>query len=189
MSKFKFREIAPQRTYKGPELTNYKKYKADLQKDFHKRCCYTDCPDKWFGGKTNMDIEHFKPKSKYPKLTTKYANLAYSNPFANRAKAADWQEDMYLDPCDVDYNTHFSRDEQGNIVPLTQQAKYMYKRLKLYLERYGIIWMLDTMQQKLRILSAHIDKISDPTKKQKCMLLHYELSKHFQAYLDYLDLD
>ena len=95
---------------------------------------------------------------------------------------------MYLDPCDVDYNNHFSRDNQGNIVPHTPQAKYMYKKLKLYLERYGIIWMLNTIQGKLDLLSDQIEKMTDEAKRAKLLALHYELSKSFHQYLDYLDL-
>ena len=160
-----------------------------MQEDFHKKCCYTDSSEQWFGGITKMEIEHFRPKSKFPELTTSYSNLAYCCSFANRAKSNDYDEKMYLDPCDVDYNEHFSRDDQGNIVPHTDQAKYMYKKLKLYLERYGIMWMLSALQEKMQILNKRIDEMRDGSEKENLLALHYKLSKDFQTYLNYLALN
>ena len=78
MGKELFRKENPERTYKGPELKPYGKYKSKLVEDFNGRCGYTDCNHLWFGGRRNFHIDHFKPKSKYPHLETKYSNLVYS---------------------------------------------------------------------------------------------------------------
>jgi uncharacterized protein (TIGR02646 family) len=186
--KIPFRQTAPKRSYNGPELSSYRKYKKQLQEDFNQRCGYTDCPDFWFGGVTNFQIDHFKPKSKFPALTTHYPNLVYSCAFVNRAKSNDFDEKMYLDPCEVDYNKHFSRDENGNIFPVpgSPAAQYMYKKMKLYLKRYGIIWMLTTLQEKMQILSDAIKKVKHEPNRQKLVALYYELSRSFQNYFAYL---
>ncbi|SIT13380.1 HNH endonuclease [Belliella pelovolcani] len=157
MSELPFREVPPKRSYAGKKLSDYRRYKDFLAQDFENRCGYTYCLDFWFGGKPNFQIDHFKPKSKFPDLETDYDNLVYSCSFVNRAKSDD--VGSYLDPVNEDYNTHFYRDELGNIYPRTESeaARYMYIRLKLYLKRHSIIWMLDQLEQRMFILQELIE--------------------------------
>lgn len=143
--KYEFREVAPLRTFSGTPYNDYKKYKNCLSIDFNNRCGYTNCPDIWFGGKRCFHIDHFKPKSKYPSLETSYSNLVYSCSYVNIQKSDD--DGMYLDPCNIDFNQHFFRDDEGNIQPIfaSAEACYMHKKLKLGLSRYGLIWRLDQL--------------------------------------------
>ncbi len=184
-----FRENNPQRSYDGEELSHYRKYKDILRTDFNKRCGYTDCPDFWFGGKTNFHIDHFLPKSKYPEFETTYSNLVYSNPFVNIAKKDD--EGDYLDPVVNDFNEHFFRDDFGNILPKNESepAKYMYKRLKLYLKKYGLIWMLDNIDEKINILSNKIKSLPDGDDKLELLQLYFELNEEFRKYKQYLEVE
>lgn len=150
-----FRDHSPKRTC-SKVYKNYRDYKPYLAADFANRCGYTNCPDTWFGGIDNFHIDHFVPWKKYPELPnleTDYSNLVYSCSYVNISKSND--EGQYLDPCDEDYNKHFFRDTYGNIIPHAQSAKavYMHKKLKLYLKRYQIIWMLDKLEAKLQELS------------------------------------
>jgi len=178
MSHLNFRASPPSRNYIGKELKNYKGYKDSLEKDFLERCGYTNCHQDWFGGKRNFQIDHFKPKSKHPELETKYSNLVYSCSYVNRAKSDDIGN--YLDPCEIDYNEHFYRDELGNIYPIetSESAKYMYRKLKLYLKRYGIIWMLEQLENKMEVLRELIEK----TGNEEAKTLFIEIT--FQ-YMDY----
>jgi hypothetical protein len=184
-----FREENPQRSYDGEELSHYRKYKDFLRNDFNKRCGYTDCPDFWFGGKTNFHIDHFLPKSKYPELETTYSNLVYSNPFVNIAKKDD--EGDYLDPVDNDLNKHFFRDDFGNILPsnASESAKFMYKKLKLYLKKYGLIWMLDNIDKKINVLSNRINRLPDGVDKVELLQLYFELNEEFRRYKQYLEVE
>lgn len=186
-----FRSLVPKRTYEGPEMSHYRKYKKQLRDDFHGRCGYTDCRDFWFGGVSTFQIDHFKPKSKYPELTTRYDNLVYSCSFANNAKRDDYDDALYLDPCKVDYNEHFERDVQGNIFPKASSpaAQHMYNKMKLYLKRYGIIWMLDQLQEKIKAVQVQIEKIKEEKERSPLLQLNYELSRAFQEYLEYLALN
>lgn len=158
MNHINFRNISPKRTYVGKELKDYRKYKDALEKDFGERCGYTCCHQSWFGGKRNFQIDHFKPRSIYPDLETKYSNLIYSCSYVNRSKSDN--EGIYIDPCDVDYNDYFYRDDLGNIYPVesSEVAKFMYVKLKLYLKRYGIIWMLEQLEIKMECLRMLIDE-------------------------------
>ncbi len=179
MCKLNFRYASPERRYSGRELTDYRGYKDNLAEDFKSRCGYTSCLDCWFGGKTNFQIDHFKPKSKYPELTTKYKNLVYSCSYVNRAKSDD--EGNYLDPVDIDYNLHFYRDQLGNIYPRqdSEAAKYMYIKLKLYLKRYSIIWMLEQLEQKLNELQTLIEGTQNELAKE----LYIQISFRYHSYL------
>ncbi|MCF8378124.1 MAG: hypothetical protein K9H49_01025 [Bacteroidales bacterium] len=191
----------PKRTYSGPKLSPYRKYKTQLRKDFNKRCGYTDCPDFWFGGVSTFHIDHFAPKSKFPELEEEYSNLVYSCSYVNRAKSDDWISNDkniaidngkgYFDPCKEDYNNHFKRDSLGQIITKTDSpvAEYMHRKLKLYLKRYSIIWTLDQIRSRMDRLR---DKIEHPTyskDKQELKNAMSELAIEFLKYLDYLEAE
>ncbi|EKN3982063.1 HNH endonuclease [Yersinia enterocolitica] len=168
----KFRIQAPTRTCQKTYKI-YGRYKPYLASDFYNRCGYTDCPDFWFGGTGNFHIDHFIPWKKHPtqpNLQTDYSNLVYCCSYVNILKSDD--ETSYLDPCNVDYNNHFFRDEFGNIQPnkSSREAMYMYKKLKLYMKRYQIIWMLENLFNKMDQVKEAI-KIS-PDGPQKDELKH-----------------
>ena len=117
MSHHPFRNMTPQRTC-TKKRTDYHAYKAFLAEDFNHRCGYTDCSDHWFGGKRNFQIDHLKPKSIYPELVNEYGNLVYCCSYVNNAKSDD-DNPNYLDPCNVDFNLHFERDDMGFIKAIT----------------------------------------------------------------------
>ncbi len=182
MIEIQFRNIAPKRTYSGKELSDYKQYKSFLEKDFNERCGYTDCHQFWFGGKRNFQIDHFKPKSIHPELETKYFNLVYCCSYVNRAKSND--AGKYIDPCNSDYNQHFYRDSFGNIIPRdnSEEAKYMYRMLKLFLIRYGIIWMLEQLELRMAKLRELIEKTGD----EEAKALFQEVTFKYMDYKKYL---
>ena len=186
MSQLNFRDTTPARNYAGKELKDYKGYKDSLEKDFYQRCGYTYCQQDWFGGKRNFQIDHFKPKSIHPELETKYSNLVYSCSYVNRAKSDDIG--IYIDPCDIDYNQHFYRDELGNIYPAenSDSAKYMYRKLKLYLKRYSIIWMLEQLEIKKEKLRALIEATKDNEAMELYVAIDFkymDYKKHLKAVL------
>ena len=172
-----FRTIAPTRTC-TKKYSDFHKYKQYLVDDFNHKCGYTDCSDKWFGGKTTFQIDHIKPKSKYPELANDYSNLVYCCSYVNRAK---WDDDSpnYLDPCKEDFNIHFERDVYGRIVPKTPQGKYMADHMQLKLLRYAIIWNLDRLADRINQL-----KVIASTSKSRA-LLNQLLMEYFN-YSQYL---
>lgn len=176
-----FRHLAPKRTC-TKKRTNYKAYKVFLAEDFNHRCGYTDCSDYWFGGKRCFQIDHFKPESKYPELENEYSNLVYCCSYVNRAK---WDDDSpnYLDPCDVDFNLHFERDDMGFIKSKTPQGKYMVEHMNLGLIRYAICWNLDRLEEKLKIFEA---KIEQKKATMEDIEQFANVSMEFHKYLGYL---
>jgi hypothetical protein len=180
-----FRNTSPVRTC-TKSYSNYRSYKTFLAKDFNNRCGYTDCSDFWFGGKNSFHIDHFKPWKKNPTLKTTYSNLVYCCSYVNILKSDD--EGDYLDPCDVDFNTHFERDVNGNILPKASsvQAIYMHKKLKLYLKRYQIIWKLDEIVSRMGKLKTAINNPKNKPIQQELLILQGELGNELTTYLDYL---
>lgn len=180
-----FRKISPIRTC-TKSYANYRSYKPYLAKDFNNRCGYTDCSDFWFGGKNSFHIDHFKPWKNNPVLKTTYSNLVYCCSYVNILKSDD--ESDYLDPCDDDFNAHFERDVNGNILPKVSstQAIYMYKKLKLYLKRYQIIWKLDEIFSKMNELKTAINNSKSKKKQKKLLILQGELANEFTTYMGYL---
>lgn len=132
----------------------------------------------WFGGQRNFQIDHFKPKSIYPLLISEYSNLVYCCSYVNREK---WEDDNpnYLDPCDVDYNLHFERDDKGYIVGKTPQGCYMVERLQLNLARYAICWNLDRLEAKIK-------KLEEVTIGISCDGTLLELYEEYHKYEKYL---
>jgi len=184
----KFRESQPQRTcaknYKG-----YRSFKPHLASDFNYRCGYTDCSDFWFGGQDCFHIDHFIPWKNYPaqpNLKTDYSNLVYSCSYVNILKSND--EGDYIDPCTVDYNLHFTRDNNGNIQPIpgSAPAKHMYKKLKLYMSRYQIIWMLDRLLTTMDKLKELIDTTPDLEDKNDHLIIQGELANYLLGYINSL---
>lgn len=177
-----FRNKAPSRTC-TKRYANYRSYKPYLANDFFNKCGYTNCSDFWFGGVNNFHIDHFIPWKQYPlrpNLETDYQNLVYCCSYVNILKSND--TGIYLDPCDEDYNYHFQRDDIGTIIPITPAAIYMYKKMKLYLSRYRIIWMLDEIEVKMSKLRRIIEKTGNPRAKD----LYIDLSFEYDNYKKYL---
>ncbi|SUB31436.1 Uncharacterised protein [Yersinia pseudotuberculosis] len=171
------------------KYVSYNCFKPYLAKDFNYRCGYTDSPDFWFGGKSNFHIDHFIPWKNHPdipNLKTDYNNLVYCCSFVNILKSND--ETDYLDPCNHDYNKHFYRNVHGEIKPNPQSktAIYMYNKLKLYMQRYQLIWMLDNLFNKLELLSIAIENTIDKEKKDDLKSTMCELVPIVIEYKKYL---
>ena len=181
----KFRDISPKRNC-TKVYVSYRSYKRFLGEDFNHRCGYTNCSDSWFGGTNSFHIDHFKPWRKNPLLKTVYSNLVYCCSYVNILKSDD--EGSFLDPCDVDYNMHFERDSNGNIIAKTTsaEAKYMYSKLKLYLKRYQIIWKLDQLLLNMKKLQNAIKNPKNSEIKQELQILNSDLATELTDYIEYL---
>lgn len=175
----KFRYKQPCRTC-DKHYSNYRSYKKYLAQDFFNRCGYTDCSDFWFGGITTFHIDHFLPWSKHPELKNDYKNLVYCCSYVNILKSDEIGD--YIDPCNEDYNKHFERDKMGAIIPITKKAKYMYKQMKMSLERYRLIWMLDKIEEKMTRLRLLLKTNKSPEKIDDYLKLSY-IYEDYKKYL------
>ena len=148
------RNIQPCRTY-NKQHSSYRAYKPHLRQDFNRLCGYCGENDYYMGGSRGFHIDHFRPTSKFSGLETRYENLVYACPFCNIAKSNDWPGDGqktsvdgcgYVEPCDIQYEEHLTRKDDGRIRPLTELGSYMFYKLNLGLRRKQHVWLLDELR-------------------------------------------
>jgi hypothetical protein len=91
------------------------------------------------GGDEVFEVEHFKPKSKFPDLTCTYPNLYYVCRKCNGYKSETWpSEDQiargqrFADPCVEDPYVHHLRErEDGGVEVLTECGAYSSSHIRL----------------------------------------------------------
>lgn len=159
----------------------YSAYKGELRTDFNYACGYCGTSDCYSGGRAGFHIDHFAPKSKFGTLRNEYSNLVYSCPICNIGKSDDWPSDDssvsfkddigYIDPCSVEYDFHLARDMSGKIVYKTALGKYIYERMKLYLKRRQLCWLIDKMESQIRDLGRIIESNPDDIEGLKAFYL------------------
>jgi hypothetical protein len=186
------RKTTPKRTC-SKKYKNYRSYKEPLRKDFYKRCGYCGDLDVLFGGMRGSQIDHFRPKSIFTKLEHEYDNLVYACPYCNRAKSNDWpagdSEQSYLDgkgyidPCDIDYDNHLARYENGRIYHKTDVGYYMFLKLKLGLRRHQLAWINEQLELLLRELTDVLTNFSgDSSLRDNLANHHLELTSEYLKY-------
>lgn len=157
----------PSRSYSGEMWKTNKANKKRLALDFNNRCGYCGDSHDFTGGFDTFHVEHFVPKEKFSSHQFLYENLIYSCPICNIAKSDKWSgttplenivdDTGFIDPCESDYDSHLYRLESGAIYFQTNLGKYMYKELKLYLDRHRLIYNLSTISESCERLKEKID--------------------------------
>lgn len=137
---------------------DYKSYKPHIAMDFNNRCGYCDTHDRFFGGKKNFQIDHFKPHSiaAFASLKHEYSNLVYSCQSCNNAKSNKWSAiDGFIDPCDPIYDNVISRDDSGKIKHNgTTQGEYIHTNLNFFLQRHELLWCIERLEEQRDIIDA-----------------------------------
>ena len=166
-SEYAFRQQRPKRSSTVEHKSHYRKYKSQLRKDFNQKCGYCDDSDEFCGGKNGFQIDHFAPKSKFPKLTNCYTNLVYSCPYCNRAKSDKWLGNTlapthnltegFIDCCDEQYDQRFFHNFRGSIVARDSLGQHMIDNLNLFLIRHALIWQIGELGR----IRGEIDTLID----------------------------
>lgn len=128
--------------YKGaPKVYGYKRYRNEICEDCLYRCAYCDSHEGDIGGAPNMELDHFRPKSRFKALEDDPTNLIYACRSCNRLKWHDWPpgdaegwllgEEGYLPPFECDRLEYFRLDADGTIIPLKAPGAYVARRLGL----------------------------------------------------------
>ncbi len=185
-----FREKTPTRRNDVAFKKNYQEYNSLLKEDFNKRCGY--CDDHLGWRNSFYEIDHFIPKffleeSEY----SNYDNLVLACRFCNNSKRSKWpSKDRarpndgkigFVDPCNEEYDSHFKRNSEGEILHQSDLGLWMYKELKLYLKRHSILWQvekIDKVLKEFKELRLH----EKDTHKDLIIKMQY----YFQDYIDML---
>jgi hypothetical protein len=184
-----FRDHIPHRRNIIRTVTSHRDHRADLKTDFKARCGYCNSPDAW--KTTYFEIDHFIPlKILTIKTSTDYSNLVYACRSCNNAKRKKWptndenihnrNNEGFVDPCDIEYNSHFIRKDDGEIGYQTPLGEWMYHALKLHKPQHKVIWNLEYLQERItEMKNALGSKLDDHP------VLRDELLKTYMAFDSY----
>ena len=75
-----------------PKDSHWRRFIGDLEEAFGRKCGYCEEYDKG-------EVDHFRPKSKFPREVYSWSNLVFACHNCNNAKRDRWPESGYLDPC------------------------------------------------------------------------------------------
>ena len=113
-------------------------FREAVRNDFRHRCAYCLVPELLAGGPENFELDHFRPKSKFPQLENNFFNLYYSCHVCNHAKGPAWPpaelDDAgvnFMDLCRDDCFEHYSEAPDGRWIGLTVRANYTIELLRL----------------------------------------------------------
>lgn len=154
---------------KNPSKGKWSQHKPDLRIDFNEHCGYCGSYDgfrhTWF------EVDHFIPKSFFEPLgnmtTEHYTNLVYSCKFCNNIKSDKWptnsedifneNEEGFVDPCDIDFDNHFYRTDDGAIMWSSDLGKWMFTKAFKFDERVNSIKILWNLNQIRKVLDALVE--------------------------------
>jgi hypothetical protein len=127
-----------------PFSANYRHYVPYLRKDFLYQCAYCERTEAYMSGEESFEVEHFRPRSIFPDLSSAYHNLYYCCRRCNGNKGNTWPSEtdiaerrQFVDPCLEDlYQGHLLVRSDGDVDWLTPSGEY--SRLHLGLHREGL---------------------------------------------------
>lgn len=98
-----------------PSDSHWRDFSWLLASAFHGLCAYCEDRDKG-------EVDHFRPKSRFPELVYGWTNWVFSCHSCNRAKGEAWPDVGYVDPCDASEDQRPERffdfdAETGEILP------------------------------------------------------------------------
>lgn len=122
-----------------PHFHDCEKYRPFLRLDFRHLCAYCERSEAVLGGEDFFQIDHFRPKSKFPDLETHYPNLYYACGKCNLYKWHTWPSASQLangfrfaDPCQEDmYVEHLQESVDGKLEALTNCGAYTRDSIRL----------------------------------------------------------
>lgn len=134
MSLFRYPSSKHSRRLSPPRYKRYRSYKGYLQHEFERTCVYCRQPDS-SARNLNFGIDHYRPKSLFPKLAVDYSNLYYCCGNCNSYKNDYWPragEVALLNPCQWRMSEHIRFEAAtGRMTALTPEGRWLEKLLEL----------------------------------------------------------
>lgn len=192
---YNFRDRRPTRNTPETKYKNHSSYREFLKKDFYERCGYCDTPR--YESMEDFHIDHFAPREKFKKTEwadklNDYENLVYSCPHCNIQKSDKWpSNDFHLNvvgdegfvcPCTDTYSSLFKRNSSGEILPQNKLGTFIYNELKLYLERFSIIWKMEKIRDNIEELAIYDGDPKMKSIRQEMALEYFDLLTQFRKF-------
>jgi hypothetical protein len=169
-----FLRRAPAPKVKG----DYSAFRPFVREDFLRQCAFCLFAELLAGGEENFELDHFRPRQRFPELVNDFYNLYYSCHPCNHIKRDSWppptleeQGICFVDLCKEDFASHFSVELDGTWKGLTNPGNYTIDKLnlnrkhlvtvRLLLERLGIHPQDGISEAKLNQLTQELGSIRD----------------------------
>src|ERR1051326_71437 len=163
------------RSQRVPLFRNYQKYRPFLRTDFVSHCAYCTGHETEVGGEDHFDIDHFKPKPKFPKLINVYTNLYYSCKGCNKngAKGEHWPSSAlqkagyrFFDPCGENaYVKHMRETRAGSLKQRTRVGEFSIIHLRL--NRKGLRHLRKSRANMRRLLQRELKRLLSELERVK----------------------
>jgi len=121
----------------SPSENNYTRYRPYIREDFSECCAYCLMHEIFAGGQKNFELDHFKPKSKFPNLIHRYTNIYHSRHVCNQQKRDHWPSaELYsrgyrfVDTCKENFSAHY-KDNNGYWIPISLAGEYTAEKIRL----------------------------------------------------------
>ena len=139
-----------------PTDSHWRRFIENLRDAFHGLCAYCEQISRG-------EVDHFRPKSRYPELVYSWSNWLFACHDCNHSKGSEWPFGGYVDPC-ADSKLarpehHFAFDTHtGEILPNEQLSTFDRNRALRTIEDLGLNEMhhLKDRLGWLRLVSAII---------------------------------
>jgi len=153
-----------------PHFEDYREYRPYLRRAFRYVCAYCERTEAVLGGEEFFEIDHFRPRAKFPDLVTHYPNLYYACGRCNRHKLGTWPSPgllakgfRFADPCAEDmYVSHLEEAADGRLHALTTCGEYT--RVHIRLNRRDVVsWRLErrSAASDARILENTVSRLEN----------------------------
>src|SRR5438034_528748 len=152
------------RSQNVPRFANYQDYRPFLRLDFFSHCAYCTGHETELGGEDHFEIDHFRPKSKFPRHINNYNNLYYACRGCNKrgAKGEQWPSlalrragYRFFDPVQENaYVMHLRELPSGRLRDRTRVGDYSIKKLRL--NRDGLVLLRKKRRQMRRLLHREL---------------------------------
>lgn len=122
----RLQSIVPER------VASWRQYAEALRVEFRFRCAYCGIHESELPSERSWQIDHFKPRHRFPGLTLSYDNLYYACIDCNSMKWSKWQEEL-IDPCKQGLldGEHVHMLRTGELAPLTTEARVAIDTFRL----------------------------------------------------------
>jgi hypothetical protein len=132
--------------HRSPAPTVRRAFPACIREDFVECCAYCLLHEIAAGGKENYELDHHRPRAKFPDQVKTYENHYYSCHVCNHEKGFKWPSDQqlrlgyrFVDPCRERFSDHFDEADNGYWSPRTPAGLYTAKHIGLNREHLRLV--------------------------------------------------
>lgn len=117
---------------------DYTQFRSHVRDDFRKQCAYCLIHEFLGHGAASYELDHFRPKSKFPDLLCVFTNLFYACHRCNNVKRDKWpppdveaEGRRFVDLCSEEFLDHFEAKADGRWIPRSLAGEYTEDKLRL----------------------------------------------------------